>query len=87
MATVKLWNRNWQNGVNVDVRVGSFTNPTQNAPYWAGRVVYQSAVTIDTADTTIWRRRDLDPDHPTNPPSYGEWVSNEVFEADIEDTI
>jgi hypothetical protein len=87
MATVRLVNSDWQNGVNVDIRIGTDADPERNSPYWTGRVAYQSAVTIDQQDTTVWHRRDLDPNHSTNPPTYGGWMGTEVYETDVEDTI
>jgi hypothetical protein len=87
MATVTLINSDWHNGVNINVRIGNDTVPQNNPELWTGNVAYQASRQFDAQDTTIWHQRDLNPDHPTRPPTYGDWMATEVFEADVEDTI
>jgi hypothetical protein len=87
MATVRLWNRGYNTGVNIEIRVGNDSVAENNPEYWKGNVAFQQAASVDCENTTVFHRRDLDPGHPTNPPSYGGWYNDEIFEDDVDDTI
>jgi hypothetical protein len=70
-------NSTWNNGVNIEKATGpdDYNTPQPRYPRQYKRMNYNSVWKIDVPDAyDFWHRRDLDPDHPTLPPSYqNEW--------------
>jgi hypothetical protein len=64
MPLMTLVNAYWQNGVNVDVRVGPYMDPNQNPALPSFKLAMGQQWSNDTGTNDLCFRRDLDPDHP-----------------------
>jgi hypothetical protein len=91
MATVRLWNRGYENGVNIEVRVGNADDCNQNAPRWSGNVAYGSCYPVQAENETVCYAKEIQSDmkreHSANRLDYEGWTKVEVFTEDKDENI